>query len=173
MRYRTDKLVIDTRTDTQTDRRRQRQYPKAKTGLGLKKPEDSNKHIEVSSWYYIYASVNRATIHCLFSVKPLPEPLLIYFPFSDAKTLGSTSIRYQCPIDIDPSVFVTLVRPEGTDFSEIQSKYETLLNEMLWSTYKTWVIFFRLKYVNNNLNLIRWITCLPILNSHIGLLIKE
>ena len=34
MSYRADKLVIDARTDTHTDRRRQRQYPKAKTGLG-------------------------------------------------------------------------------------------------------------------------------------------
>ena len=34
MSYRADKLVIDARTDTHTDKHRQRQYPKAKTGLG-------------------------------------------------------------------------------------------------------------------------------------------
>ena len=34
MSYRADKLVIDARTDGHTDRRRQLQYPKAKTGLG-------------------------------------------------------------------------------------------------------------------------------------------
>ena len=33
MTYRADKLVIDARMDTHTDRCRQRQYPKAKTGL--------------------------------------------------------------------------------------------------------------------------------------------
>ena len=31
---RADNLTIDARTDGHTDRRRQRQYPKAKTGLG-------------------------------------------------------------------------------------------------------------------------------------------
>ena len=35
MSYRADKLMIDAQTDnTHTDRRKQRQYPKAKTGLG-------------------------------------------------------------------------------------------------------------------------------------------
>ena len=32
--YRPDKQVITAHTDAHTDRRRQRQYPKAKTGLG-------------------------------------------------------------------------------------------------------------------------------------------
>ena len=34
MSYHVDKLVIDAWTDTHTDRRRQRQHPKANTGLG-------------------------------------------------------------------------------------------------------------------------------------------
>ena len=34
MSYRVDKQVITAHTDEHTDRRSQRQYPKAKTGLG-------------------------------------------------------------------------------------------------------------------------------------------
>ena len=37
MNYRADKLMIDEHTDTDT--RRQRQYPKAETGLGWKQDE--------------------------------------------------------------------------------------------------------------------------------------
>ena len=52
--YRADKLVIDARTDTHKDRRRQRQYPKAKTN------KTTTKHN-----HFAYFQINCAKAKCV------------------------------------------------------------------------------------------------------------